>query len=89
MTKYKKVKTRYRVGNMFFPSKEYFDNLIRLGLIARYDCSPQLREQHDKMMEKKRGSLPMLKRLEAHIEEIGNSLKRESRPIKGTISVWS
>jgi len=83
MTKYKKVKTRYRVGNMFFPSKEYFDNLIRLGLIAKYDCSPQLREQHDKMMEARRGSLPMLKRLEVFMEEMDCSRIRELKPIEG------
>ena len=43
---------RFVVGKMSFGSREYYEKLIMLHIIAPYDCSPRLREKHDIVIAK-------------------------------------
>ena len=38
----------YKIGCYHFPTKEYFEELIKANLLREYDTSPQTREQHDR-----------------------------------------
>jgi hypothetical protein len=44
----------YEVGKFVFPSAEYYNMLIEAGIFAKYDQSPEAREQHDLEAEAKR-----------------------------------
>ncbi len=44
----------YKVGNLTFPSKEYYYQLLKTNLIKEQDCSPEMREKHDEEMRKRR-----------------------------------
>lgn len=43
----------FRIGKLCLPSVEYFEELIKKGILAEYDTSPGARERHDKETAKK------------------------------------
>lgn len=47
----------YKVGNLAFPSKEYYEQLLKTNLMKEHDCSAELREKHDEEMRRKRECL--------------------------------
>lgn len=53
----------FKIGTLCLPSVEYFEELIKKGILAEYDVSPGAREKHDKETVKK-----YMKQYYSHLE---------------------
>jgi len=48
-----------------WPSQEYYENIVRLGLLSYYDISAYTRETHDELMRRAR----LIEKLSLRLEE--------------------
>jgi len=48
-----------------WPSQEYYENIVRIGLLSYYDISAYTRETHDELIAKAR----LIKQLSLRLEE--------------------
>jgi len=53
----------FRTGRLSLPSVEYFEELIKKGILAEYDVSPGARELHDAEV-----ALKYMKQYYSHLE---------------------
>jgi len=53
----------FRIGTFALPSVEYFEELIKKGILAEYDTSPGARELHDAET-----ALKYMKKYYSHLE---------------------
>jgi len=72
---------KFRIGRLNLPSEEYFNELIRKGILAIHDVSPIARIKHDNYIRKKYGRLTETEMKTLHLASTDKS-KKNFRPLR-------